>query len=99
MLSSIGGGLQNDQMLKAMITLLIIAAMLQDVLQGGGGGSQSLQSLDNGHSGALQGMMMSTSSFSLQYTSITFNTTAITGTNNLLGGGGLGLGSQLDIAG
>lgn len=90
--------MQNDQMLKAMITLLIIAAMLQDVLGGGGAGGQGLQSLGAGRNGAVQGMMMSTSSFSLQYTSITFNTAAMTGANNV-GGGGAGLGSQLDTAG
>jgi len=95
MLSSIGGGLEKDQMLKAMIALLIMAAMLQEMFGGGNGDGQSLQSLGNGRGDAVQGMAMNASSFSFEYTSISFSSTTFTQSGEI--GGVENLGQELDI--
>jgi hypothetical protein len=98
MLSSIGGGLENDQMLKALIALMIIAAMLQQMLEGESSAEQGLRALGSrrGHNAA-EGMASSASFVSIQYTSMSVSMTSF----NQQGGdvsAGQELGGELDIA-
>ncbi len=94
MLQSIGGGLENDQMLKALIALMIIAALLQQTTEGGQSSNESLRALGNGRGDAIQGMAMNAS---FEHTSISIDSTSISQTNGGFDGGGQ-LGGELDIA-
>ncbi len=97
MLQSIGGGVENDQMLKALIALMIIAALLQQTTEGGKSSSESLRALGNGRGEAVQGMATNASFVSIEHTSISINSTSISQTNGGFDGGGQ-LGGELDIA-
>lgn len=97
MLQSIGGGVENDQMLKALITLIIIAALLQQTVEGGQSSNESLRALGNGRGDTIQGMAMNASFVSIESTSISINSTSISQSNGGFDGGGQ-LGGELDIA-
>jgi len=97
MLQSIGGGVENDQMLKALIALMIIAALLQQAMEGGQSSNESLRALGNGRGEAIQGMTINSSFVSVEYTSISINSTSISQTTGGFDNGGQ-LGGELDIA-
>lgn len=97
MLQSIGGGVENDQMLKALISLMIIAALLQQIAEGGQSSNESLRALGNGRGDAIQGQAMNASFVSIEYTSISITSTSISQTTGGFDGGGQ-LGGELDIA-
>jgi len=97
MLQSIGGGVENDQMLKALIALMIIAALLQETLDGGQSSHESLRSLGNGRGDAMNGLAMNASFVSIEYTSISINSTTLSQTATGAETGGQ-LGGKIDVA-
>jgi len=97
MLQSIGGGVESDQMLKALIALMIIAALLQQTMEGGQSSNESLRALGNGRGDAIQGITLNSSSVSIEYTSISINSTSLAQSTGGFDNGGP-LGGELDIA-
>lgn len=98
MLKSIGGGLENDELLKALIALIIIAALLQESIKGFGQGSaESLRALGNGRSDPTQSMSTSSTFTSYESTSV-YSTTTITATDAGTANG-TDLGGRMDVTG
>lgn len=89
LLTSIGGGVENNKMLELMIALLIIMSML-DQQRGSGGGSDALSKLGGMGSGmsssgiAYSSMSYSSTVISTQYTSLSYTQLQV----NQIGAGG-----------
>ena len=71
MLESIGGGVQNDQLLRMMIALLILQALLENSSGGGDQATNPLDVLNNMQSGSVAGLYASSTSIEIQQTMTT----------------------------
>ncbi len=99
MLQSIGGGLENDELLKALIALIIIAALLQETLKGTGRGSaESLLALGSGRGDPTQYMATSSSFSSYEATTVAYSTTTVSSADAGTADGAE-LGGRMDVTG
>lgn len=98
MLQNVGGGLENNDMLKALIALILIAALLQESLKGGGGSGDSLGALGNGRGDPTQFMSTSSSFSSFESTTTAYESTSVTATDAGVAGG-TELGGRMDVTG
>lgn len=97
MLRSVGQGLENDEVLRALVTLLIMLAILNETLSGARSPGEELSSLAGGLQGLGAGSGSST--FMIEYTSVTMTSTTITGTFGAADASQSDVGGRLDISG
>ncbi|MCO6438990.1 MAG: hypothetical protein J5J06_18000 [Phycisphaerae bacterium] len=72
MLQSVGGGLENDQMLRAVIGMIILMAVIEQLLGNQQDqGQQALAQLGGNNSGAGTSLFISSTSVSIDYSSTT----------------------------
>ena len=99
MLQDVGGGVENDKMLQLMIALLILMALLENMQQQqGGSGGSSGGSGSSFNTAQLMGMFLSSSSITIEQTTLTMSSVNITGTYGVTGNQLHTTGQQIDIA-
>ena len=78
LLRAVGGGAENDQVLRALVTLLIVLALLNETLSATRSPASDLSSLSRGVQSLAAGG--GSSAFMIQHTSVTMASTTIVGT-------------------